>query len=136
MGVANEKVIKSVAYNNNLEGYYLSDALGSIIDHCTAYNNGIATASKPASGRPGFRSLGAGNTLTNNIGTVWYSSTPIQYSNTWNLGITSYGFVSTNPASADFLSLQVSSSCRGKASDGSDLGALQYGERISNLLGT
>jgi len=122
----NNRAIKCIAYNNRLEGFalgYLSS--GNIADHCTAYNNG----------KDGFTSINL-NTLTNNIGTIWYDTNPIQHDNTWNLGITNYGFVSTNSTSVDFLSLRADSLCRGKASDGSDLGALQYGERISDLLGT
>jgi parallel beta-helix repeat protein len=137
MGDANERVIKCVAFNNNLEGFEIDDSPNSIIDHCTAYNNGIATASKPATGKDGYCTRGANNILTNNIGSVWWDIAPtMQNSNTWNLGITNYGFLSIDPASSDFLSLRANSPCRGKASDGSDLGALQYGERISNLLGT
>jgi len=123
---------KCIAYNNAKFGFADDDtpAPNNIIDHCTAYNNGKA----------GFlsnmKSIDIG-TFTNNIGTlVVYDAVPIQHYNTWNLGITNYGFVSTDSTSVDFLSLLVNSLCRSKASDGSDLGALQYGERISDLLGT
>lgn len=136
----NEIVRKCIAFNNNLEGFTcaLQDATRDgydTFDHCTAYNNGIATPSKPASGRLGFTSQGTGCVFTNNIGTVWYNPVPMHSNNSWDLGITNYGFASTDPTSADFLALLSSSLCRSRASDGTDLGALQYGERISDLLG-
>jgi len=137
----NEIVIKCIAFNNNLEGFTvpLSDTSrdgNDTFDHCTAYNNGIATPSKPASGRAAFDTSAPGCVFTNNIGaSYWWGSTPrTQTDNTWNLGITNYGFVSTDTTSANYLSLSATSLCRGKASDGTDLGALQYGERIGDLL--
>lgn len=135
----NQITRKCVAFNNNLEGFSVAlpdtNRDGSdTFDHCTAYNNGIATSSKAASGKPGFISQGSDCVFTNNIGTVWYSPVPTHTDNTWDLGITNYGFVSTNPSSADFLSLSATSLCRAKATDGSALGALQYGEKISDLL--
>ena len=121
------RVSKSIAYNNRDAGFGSEeDAPNNIIDHCTAYNNE----------KVGFMSAYiSSSTFTNNIGSFsQYQAEPTQYSNTWNLGITDPGFISTNPSSDDFLSLSSNSPCRGKASDGSDLGALQYGESISDLM--
>jgi hypothetical protein len=135
---ANETVRKCIAFNNNLAGFQCVLAAGftsyASFDHCTGYNNGIATPSKPASGQPGFATQDSRCVLTNSIGTCWYNPVPTHYSNTWDLGITNYGFNSTDSSSTDYLSLNPTSTCRGKASDGRDLGALQYGERISDLL--
>lgn len=138
---ANDRINKCVAYNNNENGFGVCAVYGwssdnVIIDHCTAYNNGVATATKAATGCDDFASTATGVVLTNNIAsTVWYSPVPTHNNNTWDLGITNYVFLSTDPTSANFLSLSATSACRGKASDGSDLGALQYGETINSLLG-
>jgi hypothetical protein len=135
---ANETVRKCIAFNNNLAGFQCVLAAGftsyASFDHCTAYNNGIATPSKPAYGQPGFATQDSRCVLTNSIGTCWYNPVPTHYNNTWDLGIANYGFNSTDSSSTDYLSLSSTSLCRGKASDGRDLGALQYGERISDLL--
>jgi len=125
----NNYVSKCIAYNNRAAGFGSEEeAPNNFVDHCTAYNNG----------QIGFLSayLSSG-TFTNNIGSFsWWQAEPTHYSNSWNFGLTNYGFISTDLTSVDFLSLRADSPCRSKASDGSDLGALQYGERISDLLGT
>lgn len=126
IGGANH-VSKCVAYNNRGEGFSTNGAADNDVDHCTAYNNG----------KVGFITCLYPNKFTNNIGSfVWYDVEPAHDNNVWDLGIADAGFISTDLSSPDFLSLRSDSPCRGKASDGSDLGALQYGERISDLLGT
>jgi hypothetical protein len=119
-----------IAYNNSHVGFAADDtpAPDNVVDHCTGYNNG---------GTDFECAFESSDIFTNNIGSFSsYLATPTHYDNTWDLGITNYGFVSTDTASTNFLSLQSNSQCRGKASDGSDLGALQFGEKISDLLGT
>jgi len=128
-GSGYNKAINCIVYNNMRAGFSVEqDSPANELDHCTAYNNAYT----------GFMEAYYNDRVyTNNLGIITkYLATPTEISNSWNLGITNYGFISTDPASPDFLSLRADSLCRGKASGGSDLGALQYGERISDLLGT
>lgn len=120
--------VKCVAYNNKAAGFSPNTGTLVVMDHCTGWKNSLID----------FQNWVGDDQVTysNNIGTFYKETTPTEINNTWNLGITDFGFISTDPASSDFLSLRADSPCRGKASDGSDLGALQYGERISDLLGT
>jgi parallel beta-helix repeat protein len=130
---------KCVAYNNRASGFILDGATLGVADHCTAWANGdVLQPDKPVGMFVGFQNWGNNEaTYSNNIGTFnkHEVATPTQISNSWNLGITDPGFISIDSASPDFLSLRADSPCRGKASDGTDIGALQYGEKISDLLG-
>jgi len=121
------RAVKCVAYNNRASGLILDGATLGVADHCTAWANGDV-------GIQNWGNMRA--TYSNNIGTFnkHEVATPTEISNSWNLGITDPRFLSTDPASSDFLSLRADSPCRGKASDGTDIGALQYGEKINDLL--
>jgi parallel beta-helix repeat protein len=133
VGSTGNKVTKCVAFSNRNNGFAISQSTsGNTVDHCTAYGNLNTNW-----GYDFDVSAGTG-VYTNNIGITYTppTSNPGSSNNTWNLGITNYGFISTVATSPDFLSLSASSVCRGRATDGSDLGALQYGGRISDLLGT
>lgn len=126
-------VKKCIAYGNRSTGFgNEEETYENLLDHCTAFNNGLGDS------KTGFIAAYPNNNTTifrNNIGSFsTWQATPIEQSNVWNLGISDFGFASVDPASADFLSLLVNSLCRGRASDGGDLGALQYGERITDLL--
>ena len=122
------RAVKCVAYNNTDAGFIPNTGTLVVIDHCTGWNNSLIDYQNWV----GDEQV----TYSNNIGTFYKEVEPTEINNSWNLGITDPRFISTDPASSDFLSLRADSPCRGKASDGSDIGALQYGERISDLLGT
>jgi parallel beta-helix repeat protein len=118
---------KCIAYSNRSAGYSTVGTPNNVYDHCTGYSNGqyefVCFNLVP-------------NTYTNNIGALqWWDQLPTEANNSWNLDITNPGYASIDPTSPDFLSLRADSPCRGKASDGTDIGALQYGEKISDLLG-
>jgi len=118
-------VRRCISYLNSIGGYDARDGRNSLTEHCTSYQNGQRE----------FYS-GSGDTYRNNIAVGSNElDNAIHDHNTWNLGISDPGFISTNPSSDDFLSLVLGSPCRNAASDGTDLGALQYGEIISDLLG-
>lgn len=51
--------------------------------------------------------------------------------NAWQVGVTDPGWISTDPANADFMALSTGSAARGVGVGGADLGALQYGEQFS-----
>ena len=123
----NNYVTKCISFTNGTTGFTNNQGANNIIENCTAYNNGTNN----------FESYNTVNTFRNNIayGRVgMYAPTPIQSHNTWNLDIDDPQFLSTDPASPDFLSLSSNSPCRGAGEDSSDLGALQYGERITDLV--
>ena len=118
-------VKRCVAYNNTSNGFEYNNGNGNTIEYCTAYNND----------QYDFSDQGNINTYKYNIshyGDVVMSSAAIQSRNTWNLSIGDPQFLSTDPSSPDFLSLSSNSPCRG-AGDDSDLGALQYDEKIADL---
>lgn len=125
-GVANHNVKKCIAYNNRSCGFTNNSGSGDIVEKCTAYGNGSRA----------FENYDRASTYRNNIavGNISMGGGAVHDHNTWNLGITDPKFISADPTSADYLSLRSDSPCRGKASDGTDLGALQYGEKISDLL--
>jgi hypothetical protein len=151
LGIGNgNRAVKCVAYNNRASGFILDGATLGVADHCTAWANGDVLQPALAGELAGFQNFGNNDaTYSNNIGTFnrHIVATPTEINNSWNLGITkdftgggtipstNPAFISTDLSSPDFLSLRADSPCRGKASDGTDLGALQYGEKISDLLG-
>jgi len=107
-------------FTDNVEGEDI------VVDHCTAFNNDDFD----------YENYQDSNIWTNNIGHHLqdWNSPGTDSHNSWNLGIDDPRYISTNPTSPDFLALRSDSPCRGAASDGSDIGALQYGERITDLI--
>ena len=106
-------------FTNNVDGVQI------VVDHCTALNN-----------RDSDYEDYLNNEWRNSIGgwmQTWGSGNPTESHNSWNLGIDDPKYISTDPNSPDFLALRSDSPCRGAASDGSDIGALQYGERITDI---
>ena len=119
-------VKRCIAYNNKNNGFDYNNGNGNAIEYCTAYDNNQYNFSDQANI----------NTYKYNIsydGDVVMSSTAIQSRNTWNLGIGNPQFLSTDPSSPDFLSLSKNSPCRGEGDNASDLGALQYDEKVADL---
>jgi hypothetical protein len=107
-------------FTDNTEGDYIS------VDHCTALNNQDFD----------YENYQTHNTWTNNIGhglQRWQNPSTASH-NSWNLGIDDPIYISTDPNSPDFFALRSDSPCRGAATDGTDIGALQYGERITDLI--
>jgi parallel beta-helix repeat protein len=132
----NTVVRHSVAFENRVNGFDFNQGNGVTFDQNTAYGNGAY----------GF-AAGNGATVRNNLaignGTPMWMGEVNQQRNSWNLGITSSPFVSTNPASVDFLRLRDGSAAvdagidLGRPGDGTppDLGALPLGQTLSSLLG-
>lgn len=133
-GVDNYTVVRhSIAYNNKAIGFTSNSGRHITFVNNTAFNNGQ------------YAFLGH-NTITfrNNLavgGTAMVTSST-QERNNWNLGVNDPRFVSTDPASADFLALRPDSAAidagvnAGYAFSGSapDLGALEYGATIASLI--
>jgi len=91
------------------------------INRCTSYNNGAA----------GYYATGD-NRLADCIADA-NGEGPTEFGNgtettacTWTLGIDEPGFVSTDPASEEYLRLAEGSACIGAGTDGRDLGAYDH----------
>jgi hypothetical protein len=130
----NNTLRRCISYNNKKpataaggRGFTSNGGAGSLIEFCTSYRNDEYEF---------LNSGGFSNTYRNNIavGSPNAMKGSIETYNSWNLVIIDPGFISTDPASADYLSLKSNSSCIDAASNGTDLGALQYGERMINLI--
>jgi parallel beta-helix repeat protein len=125
-GAALNIVRNCIAYDNTANGYDNNSGGGSVIESCTAYGNGAYD----------FVNYDYVNTFRSNIaygGGVDMLGHPAQSRNSWELNIDDPGFLSTDDTSPDFLSLSSGSPARDKGDSGIDLGALQYGEKISDL---
>jgi len=92
------------------------------IDRCTAHGNGGV----------GYKATGAENALadciaaSNDGGPTNLASDVTTTNCTWTIGIDSPGFVSTDPASEEYLRLAEGSPCIGAGTEGADLGAYDY----------
>lgn len=130
LGVTGGNTVRRCVAYNNVWGFSNNGGVNNTIDHCTAYNNERNSFVSTFSYFTHERYTSNTNTYTNNIGdksvSIDLPDKLIQYNNSWNLGITDPGFISTNPSSSDFLRLTEDSPCRGAASDGNDIGAFQY----------
>ena len=94
----NNIVTGNVSHDNRNSGFDSNSGGGNQIYNNTAYRNSSSN----------FVNYSLANTLKNNIsasGSVGMDSLAVQASNSWNLGITDPKFVSTDPASANFLRL-------------------------------
>jgi hypothetical protein len=117
-----------IAYNNSAEGFNNNGGSSNRFYNNTSYNNNYDFANW---------SYEHNNLFRNNLaygGSISVGGDADQAYNSWNLGISNPSFLSTNPSSPDFLCLSSTSPCRGAGSDGSDLGALQYGQTITDLV--
>jgi hypothetical protein len=130
----NNIVRRCVSYDNNKpvslaggRGFTSNGGSGNLVEHCTSYDNAEYEF---------LNFSGTVNTYRDNIalGTPNAMIGAIHSYNTWNVNIADPKFISTYPASTDYLSLRSDSPCRDKASDGTDLGALQYGKKITDLI--
>jgi parallel beta-helix repeat protein len=133
---ANTIIRNSVAFNNRANGFDFNSGRNVTFDNNTSFNNG----------RHGFNITGG--TVRNNIAfqnrnSALNGSGNTSVTNTWDLGISQPGFISTEQGSDDFLRLQGSSPAVSAGTDiglpfsGSapDLGALPAGSTIAILLG-
>jgi parallel beta-helix repeat protein len=134
----NTLIRHSVAFGNRTNGFDHNTGRGVRFDHNTAFDNG----------RTGFVARSA--TLRNNLsvsnqGSNWNGPNHdnVEVTNSWNLGITGHGFVSTSPTDDGFLRLGSGSPAidRGTAiglpygGSAPDLGALELGQTIRAHLG-
>jgi PKD repeat protein len=120
---------RSIAFRNKAEGFNNNGGSGNRYDSNTGFENNYDFANW---------SYEHNNRYRNNLayrGKVAVGGDADQAYNSWNLGISNPRFLSADTSSPDFLALAADSPCRGAASDGSDLGALQYGQRIADLIG-
>lgn len=134
-GVTTHTVIRSsVAFGNKANGFDWNTSPGFTFDNNTAFDNGAT----------GF--VGSSGTMRNNLafgngGTVSGSSS--ETTNSWNVGLSSPGFVSTSRGDEGYLAL---SSQSGAIATGTaiglsftgarpDLGAVPFGETLASHLG-
>lgn len=121
----------SIAYNNRAHGFDSNSGRNITFYNNTAYNNG----SQAFVG-------GTGGILRNNIaaGSAVSMLGATNSHNSWNLGISNPGFVSTNTSDAGFLSLSSSSPARNVGinvgldfvGSAPDLGAIPFGQSIAD----
>lgn len=134
----NTIVRHSVAFHNKANGFDWNTGSGVTFDHNTAFGNGrYGIVANQATVR---NNLSIGNASTAFSGDA---SASTLLNNSWQLGITDGGFVSTDPARDGFLALRPDSravnagAAIGYPFSGAapDLGALPLGETLATFLG-
>ena len=128
----------SVSFDNSAQGFDYNTGLDVRFDNDTAYAN------------HGFGFIAAQGTLRNDLSIAnskgafsGYGYGDTQVTNSWNLGITQPGFVTTDSSADAFLGLTSSSPAINAGTDiglpysgaAPDLGALQYSQTIASLVG-
>lgn len=122
-------ITNSIAFGNRRNGFDHNTSPGVTVENGTSFGNGGW----------GFvinNGVLRNNLAYNNAGGEAYRGNNTEVTNSWNLGLTSPGFVSTNQEHDGFLSLTAGSGAVG-AGTGSqrDLGALPYGQTIASVIG-
>jgi parallel beta-helix repeat protein len=135
---------RNIAYGN-LSGFESNSGAGNVLDNNTAWNNDENFVMYKNNNNPN----NALNILRNNLsyqGGLQYLASIQEITNSWNLALANPGFVSLNPASSSFLTLQANSPAIDKgtilpstkiyAGAAPDLGALELGKQIASLRAT
>lgn len=102
LGTGGNNIVRNnVAYDNLATGFDDNSGSGTLLLNNTAFNTNVT-----------FALYTAGNTAKNNLGvggSPLLGGNPVQAANSWNLNITNPQFVSTDPASPNFLRLSMGS---------------------------
>lgn len=123
---------QNVSFSNKTQGFTFNSGGGITFHHNTAFDNGYSGF---IAGRATLvANLASGNRKDD----FWDEGDNQEIANSWNLELTDSPFVSTDPRSADFLTLTPTTTAVGAAntsSDYADLGAIPFGQTIRSVFG-
>ena len=122
-----------VAFDNYDEGFTVNHTGGCICDNNTAWNNNVGSTTEFVLYTPPGQTLTVRNCIGEGTSTPGgYEGADTELNNTWQSGITPE-FLSTDSTNANFLAPDPAGNLIDAGYDGSDLGALQAGEVITDL---
>lgn len=127
-GHQNDTIVRhSIAFDNKSNGFDDNSGRGITFENNTAFGNG------------GYSFMGGSTTSRRNniaVGGSVGQWGAMDSNNSWDLGIGDPQFVSTDPGSAEFLTLEPGSPAIGVGTGGADLGAITASSTFADLIGT